>query len=80
MVDSGQIQLGTTPGHTRTSPASRPIAVEDQIRRNAEFLRNTYGVDGTPYFRPPYGEHTPATDRMAADPAITTITMWSATS
>ena len=30
-------------------------AAADQIRRNADFLRNTYGADGTPFFRPPYG-------------------------
>jgi peptidoglycan-N-acetylglucosamine deacetylase len=79
MVDAGQIQLGnhtwSHPDITRIGPA----AVADQLRRNAEFLRNTYGVDGTPYFRPPYGRHTPDTDRIAADQGYTTITMWSGT-
>jgi peptidoglycan-N-acetylglucosamine deacetylase len=77
MVDSGQIQIGNhTWSHldiTRIGSA----AVADQIRRNADFLRNTYGVDGTPYFRPPYGRHTPTTDRIAADQGYTTITLWS---
>src|SRR5271156_5755481 len=66
MVDSGQVQLGN---HTWSHPditRIAPGAVADQIRRNADFLRNTYGVDGTPYFRPPWGKHTPATDRIAA--------------
>ncbi len=40
-------------------------------------MRNPYGVDGTPYFRPPYGRHTPTTDRIAADLGYTTITLWS---
>ncbi|WP_082408921.1 polysaccharide deacetylase family protein [Mycobacterium intracellulare] len=79
MVDAGQIQLGnhtwSHPDLTRIGPA----AVVDQIRRNADFLRNTYGVDGTPYFRPPYGRHTPETDRIAADQGYTTIAMWSGT-
>src|ERR1700739_2647423 len=77
MVDSGQIALGnhtwSHPDITRLSPG----AVDDQIRRNADFLRNTYGVDGTPYFRPPWGKHTPATDRIAADLGYPTITLWS---
>jgi len=77
MVESGQIQLGnhtwSHPFLTRISPGD----VADQISRNADFLRNTYGVDGTPYFRPPYGVHTPATDRIAADQGYTTITLWS---
>jgi peptidoglycan/xylan/chitin deacetylase (PgdA/CDA1 family) len=79
MVDSGQIQLGN---HTWSHPDLTRIgagAVADQIRRNADFLRNTYGVDGTPYFRPPYGRHDANTDRIAADLGYHTITMWSAT-
>ena len=77
MVDSGQVQLGN---HTWSHPditRIAPGAVADQIRRNADFLRNTYGVDGTPYFRPPWGKHTPATDRIAADLGYPTITLWS---
>jgi peptidoglycan-N-acetylglucosamine deacetylase len=79
MVESGQLQLGNhTWSHPFLSKIS-PGAVADQISRNAAFLRNTYGVDGTPYFRPPYGVHTPATDRIAADQGYTTITLWSGT-
>jgi peptidoglycan/xylan/chitin deacetylase (PgdA/CDA1 family) len=77
MVDSGQVQLGN---HTWSHPDITRIAagaVADQIRRNADFLRNTYGIDGTPYFRPPWGRHSPATDSIAADLGYTTITMWS---
>ncbi len=79
LVDSGQIQLGN---HTWSHPYLTRIglgAVADQIRRNADFLRNTYGVDGIPYFRPPYGVHNADTDRVAADLGYATITLWSAT-
>jgi len=79
MVDSGQIQLGN---HTWNHPKITTIgldAVADQIRRNGDFLRNTYGVDGTPYFRPPFGLHNADTDRIAADLGYTTIALWSAT-
>jgi peptidoglycan/xylan/chitin deacetylase (PgdA/CDA1 family) len=77
MVDSGQVQLGN---HTWSHPYITRIgldAVADQIRRNKDFLHNTYGVDGTPYFRPPYGLHSPSTDRVAADLGYSTITLWS---
>ncbi len=77
MVDSGQVQIAN---HTWSHPYLNRIglsAVADQIRRNADFLTNTYGVDGTPYFRPPYGVHNAAIDRVAADQGYTTITMWS---
>jgi peptidoglycan/xylan/chitin deacetylase (PgdA/CDA1 family) len=79
MVESGQIQLGN---HTWSHPNLTKIPlteVADQIRRNATFLQNTYGIDGTPYFRPPYGAHTPDTDRVAADLGYPTITLWSGT-
>jgi peptidoglycan/xylan/chitin deacetylase (PgdA/CDA1 family) len=77
MVDSGQVQMAN---HTWSHPYLNRIglgAVADQIRRNADFLKNTYGVDGTPYFRPPYGVHNADIDRVAADQGYTTITMWS---
>lgn len=79
LVDAGQVQVGN---HTWSHPhltALPPDAVADQIRRNADFLRNAYGTDGTPYLRPPYGEHNTATDRIAADLGYSTITMWSGT-
>jgi peptidoglycan/xylan/chitin deacetylase (PgdA/CDA1 family) len=79
MVDSGQIQVAN---HTWSHPYLNRIsltAVSDQIQRNADFLRNTYGGDGTPYFRPPYGVHNADTDRVAADLGYTTVTLWSGT-
>jgi peptidoglycan/xylan/chitin deacetylase (PgdA/CDA1 family) len=79
MVDAGQIQVGN---HTWSQPYLNRIgltAVHDQIQRNADFLRNTYGVDGTPYFRPPYGVRTADTDRVAADLGYPRISLWSGT-
>ena len=79
MVDSGQVQMGN---HTWSHPYLNRIsltAVHDQIQRNADFLRNTYGTDGTPFFRPPFGVHTADTDRVAADLGYTTVTLWSGT-
>lgn len=79
MVDSGQIQLGN---HTWSHPDITRITASDltdQIRRNKEFLVNTYGVDGSPYFRPPYGRHNTDTDQVATDLGYPTITLWSGT-
>jgi peptidoglycan/xylan/chitin deacetylase (PgdA/CDA1 family) len=77
MVDSGQVQMAN---HTWSHPNLNRMAlaaVADQIRRNADFLRNTYGVDGTPFFRPPYGVHNADIDRVAADQGYSTVTLWS---
>lgn len=77
LVESGQIQLGN---HTWSHPYLTRIGeleIVDQIRRNARFLTDTYGVDGTPYFRPPFGRHSVASDRIATDLGYRTITRWS---
>ncbi len=79
MVDSGQVQMAN---HTWSHPYLNRMnltAVADQIRRNADFLRNTYGADGAPFFRPPYGVHNADIDRVAADQGYTTVTLWSGT-
>lgn len=79
MVDSGQIQLGNhTWSHPKLTQLSKS-SVAEQIQRNADFLRNTYGTDGTPYFRPPYGLRNADTDAVAADLGYSTITLWSGT-
>ncbi|MBW8712213.1 MAG: polysaccharide deacetylase family protein, partial [Mycobacterium sp.] len=77
MVDSGQVQMAN---HTWSHPYLNRLnlgAVADQISRNADFLRTTYGMDGTPFFRPPFGVHNADIDRVAADLGYPTITMWS---
>jgi len=79
MVDSGQIHLGN---HTWSHPDVTTLsaaALSDQIVRNEDFLRNTYGVNGIPFFRPPYGRRNAATDRIATDLGYRTITMWTGT-
>jgi peptidoglycan/xylan/chitin deacetylase (PgdA/CDA1 family) len=79
MVDSGQVQMAN---HTWSHPYLTRMnltAVDDQIRRNADFLRTTYGADGTPFFRPPFGLHNADIDRVAADQGYSTITLWSGT-
>ncbi len=77
LVDSGQVQMAN---HTWSHPRLNRLslgAVADQIRRNADFLQNTYGTDGSPFFRPPYGVHNADIDRVAAEAGYTFITMWS---
>src|SRR6516164_4064426 len=77
MVDAGQVQMAN---HTWSHPylnRMKLTAVDDQIRRNADFLRNTFGTDGAPFFRPPFGVHNADIDRVAADQGYTTITLWS---
>ena len=77
----GRLRADPFGNHTWSHPnitGISPAAVADEIARNATFLRNTYGVDGTPYFRPPFGSHNADTDRIAADHGYRTVTLWSA--
>ncbi|MCM6777500.1 polysaccharide deacetylase family protein [Nocardia sp. CDC159] len=76
LVESGQIQLANhTWDHAALTKLS-PAGVADQLNRAKAFLHNTFGVDGTPYFRPPFGYHDPTVDRVAADCGYTVPTMW----
>jgi peptidoglycan/xylan/chitin deacetylase (PgdA/CDA1 family) len=77
LVDDGQIQLGN---HTWSHPDLTTVPLTDaaeQLRRNHQFLWKTYGVDPRPYFRPPYGKHNAAVDKMAGDLGYTVDTLWS---
>jgi peptidoglycan/xylan/chitin deacetylase (PgdA/CDA1 family) len=76
LVDSGQIQLGN---HTWSHPDLTTLGsaeIADQLSRNHRFLRDTYGVEATPYFRPPYGNHNDAVDAVAADLGYRVPTLW----
>jgi peptidoglycan/xylan/chitin deacetylase (PgdA/CDA1 family) len=77
LVDSGQIQLGN---HTWSHPDLTTLTksqIADQLTRNDEFLKKTYGVGAKPYFRPPYAKHNAAVDAVAADLGYTVPTLWS---
>ena len=77
LVESGQIQLAnhtwTHPDMTRLSPGQ----IADELKSTDVFLRNTYGVDAAPYFRPPYGHHNATVNAVAGDLGYHIPTLWS---
>jgi peptidoglycan/xylan/chitin deacetylase (PgdA/CDA1 family) len=76
LVESGQIQLAN---HTWIHPDLTTLTgrqVADELRHNDDFLRNTFGVDATPYFRPPYGAFNDTVTKVAADLGYTVTTLW----
>jgi peptidoglycan/xylan/chitin deacetylase (PgdA/CDA1 family) len=76
LVESGQIQLGN---HTWLHPDLTKVPksrIADELSRNDRFLRNTYGVDAAPYFRPPYGNHNAVVGAVAADLGYQVPTLW----
>jgi len=79
LVDSGQIALGN---HTWSHPDLTTLEdaeVAEEIRRNREFIWNTFGVRDSPFFRPPFGSRDERTDRIAADQGHPTVVMWNGT-
>jgi peptidoglycan-N-acetylglucosamine deacetylase len=77
LVESGQIQLANhTWSHLDLTTLPLP-RIMDEISRNHNFLRNTYGADARPFLRPPYGGHNSTVDAVAAGLGYTVMTMWS---
>ncbi|ORW02262.1 polysaccharide deacetylase family protein [Mycobacterium lacus] len=77
LVDSGQIELGN---HTWSHPDLTTLTksqIAQQLTRNDEFLKNTYGVGAKPYWRPPYAKHNADVDAVAADLGYTVPVLWS---
>ncbi|ORW18876.1 polysaccharide deacetylase family protein [Mycobacterium palustre] len=77
LVDSGQIQLGN---HTWSHPDLTTLSkgeIAQQLSRNDDFLKKTYGIGAKPYWRPPYAKRNAAVDAVAADLGYTVPTLWS---
>lgn len=76
LVESGQIQLANHTWDHADLAALSESAVADELSQCKLFLRNTFGVDGMPYYRPPFGRHNATVDRIAADLGYTVPVMW----
>ncbi|TFV52675.1 polysaccharide deacetylase family protein [Blastococcus sp. TF02A_35] len=79
LIDSGQVAMGN---HTWSHPDLTTLGdqeVAEEIRRNRDFLSNTFGVRDSPFLRPPFGAHDERVDRISADLGHPTIAMWDGT-
>jgi peptidoglycan/xylan/chitin deacetylase (PgdA/CDA1 family) len=55
LVASGQVQLANhTWSHVDLTSSSN-AEIEDELLSNEAFIRDTYGVEARPYYRPPFG-------------------------
>lgn len=76
MVESGQIQMAN---HTWSHPdltRLKPAGVVEELQRNEDFMKTTYGVSGKPYFRPPFGFHNASVDAAARSIGYTVPVLW----
>ncbi|MGX5680026.1 polysaccharide deacetylase family protein [Schumannella luteola] len=76
LVQNGQVQLAN---HTWTH-TSLPTLSDDGIRNdlsiNDAFIRDTFGVEAKPYFRPPFGHIDDRVQAAAASIGYTVPVMW----
>ena len=76
LVESGQIQLGN---HTWIHPNLTKLTssrIADELRHTDQFLHDTFGVDATPFYRPPYGAFDDRVQSVASDLGYTQTTLW----
>lgn len=76
LVESGQLQLGNHTWRHRDLTKLAAPEIADELRRNGHFLKDTYGVDAAPYFRPPYGAYNDLVTKVANDIGYTVTTLW----
>jgi peptidoglycan-N-acetylglucosamine deacetylase len=77
LIALGQVQIIN---HTFTHRDLRTLTaaqVRDELRRNDDWVIRTFGITTRPYYRPPFGRHTPAIDAIAAELGYTRTVMWS---
>jgi peptidoglycan-N-acetylglucosamine deacetylase len=79
LVDSGQVQLGNHTWLHHDLTKMTPSQVADELRHTDQFLRDTFGVDAAPYFRPPYGAYNDRVSSVAADLGYAVPTLWNGT-
>ncbi len=76
LVDSGQVQLGNhTFSHADLTKLS-DAGIVSELRRNDDFIRNTYGVNAAPFYRPPYGATNPHSEAVAASIGYRAPVLW----
>ena len=79
LIDTGQIQLGNHTWLHHDLTKMTPPEVADELRHTDQFLKDTFGVDAAPYFRPPYGAYNDMVTKVATDLGYTVATLWDGT-
>jgi peptidoglycan/xylan/chitin deacetylase (PgdA/CDA1 family) len=79
LIAKGQLQIcNHTWDHRKITGLTR-AHLTDEINRNEQWIEDTFGVTGRPFFRPPYGSHNAASDAVAGSLGFTKVIMWSST-
>jgi peptidoglycan/xylan/chitin deacetylase (PgdA/CDA1 family) len=76
LIAAGQVQIINHTFTHRDLRTLSPTRIRDELDRNDDWVARTFGITTRPYYRPPFGRHTPAIDATAADLGYTRTVMW----
>ena len=76
LVERGQVQIGNHTFHHKNIKLLSESKLREELERNDEWIQQTFGFTSRPYFRPPFGFHSPRTDDFVAGLGYPTIVMW----
>lgn len=76
LVEARQVQIAN---HTYSHPKLTSLSdteIQADLMRNHDLIKEIYGVDARPYYRPPFGYRDERTDRAAAAIGYTVPVLW----
>lgn len=76
LVDAGQAVVCNHTWSHRDLTRLSDHEIATEVQHNEQFLTNTYGTNGRPFLRPPYGSHNHHVDRMLQALGYPAVTMW----
>lgn len=76
LVDSGQVQLGNHTWSHQDLTSLSAAGIQEQLGKNGDFIKSTYGVEAAPFYRPPYGYTDQRSRAVASAMGYTAPTMW----
>ncbi len=76
LIDAGQVQIANHTYHHLDLRRLSPERARAEISTNEAWINKTFGVTSRPWFRPPYGGRSRATDDLAGELGFTRILLW----
>ena len=76
LIEAGQVQIANHTFNHWWLPRLADSQITAQLERNEEWIEQTYGITGRPWWRPPYGAFDERTNELAASIGYTNVLMW----
>lgn len=76
LIANGQVQLANHTWSHADLLTLDDAGVQEELRINDVYIRDVFGVESKPYFRPPFGRHDARVDAAAAAIGYTVPVLW----